>query len=139
MNPTLRKTFNLVTKTSLLNGFILAVFGQVVEASTCCNTPTVWTFKNLGEAPLSITCTLEKSPAWTGKPILMSTGVMKRGSSYEYRWASHWYSDGMGMIPGEWICKTADSKAALRFTTDWGENVSLGLKDGKLKVSGKTP
>jgi hypothetical protein len=139
MNPMLRKTVNLVPMISFFNVVMLALFGPVVEASTCCNTPTVWILKNQDKSPLSINCTLEKSPAWAGKPIAMSTGVIKPGSQFKHQWDRNWYSDGMGMIPGEWECKTSDSKAAVRFTTDWGENISLGLKGGKLKVSGKTP
>lgn len=139
MNPMLRKTFSLVTMIGLFTIVILAVFGPVVEASTCCNTPTVWVLKNKGKSPLPVNCTLEKSPAWAGQPIVMSTGVIKPGSQYKHQWDRNWYSNGMGMIPGDWECKTTDSKATVIFTTDWGENVSLGLKDGKLKVSGKTP
>jgi hypothetical protein len=137
MNPMLRKTVNLVTMISFFNVVMLALFGPVVEASTCCNTPTVWILKNQDKSPLSINCTLEKSPAWDGKPIVMSTGVIKPGSLYKHQWDRNWYSDGMGMIPGEWQCKTSDSKAAVRFTTDWGENVSLNINATKVTVVGK--
>jgi hypothetical protein len=120
------------------------VFASQAFAGTCCHVPTVWTIKNQDSAPVIVACQLEKSVAWTGKPIAMETGTIASGGVYEHTWGSDWYSDGMGMIPGKWICKikAPDNHGAeiasgkLSLATDWGENVTIVWKKEKLTVAG---
>jgi hypothetical protein len=122
----------------------VVVLSEVAMAGTCCNTPTVWNIKNLDKSPVTLTCSLEKSAAWTGKPISMSTGKIASGGTYKHTWSSAWYSDGMGMIPGSWVCRatnadgsTDSSSAPLAFTTDWGENITISWERSKGTVARK--
>lgn len=109
-------------------------------ADRCCNNPTVWTFKNLDRASVKLTCVLERSVAWAGKPITMETDVIKPGAVYKYTWDVSFYADGMGMLPGSWSCRPSDPKLAKglqpqKFTTDWGENVVVSWRKERLTVS----
>lgn len=109
-------------------------------ADRCCNNPTVWTFKNLDRAPAKLICNLDRSVAWAGKPITMETDVIKPGAVYKYTWDSNWYADGMGMLPGAWICRPSDPRLAKglkpqKFTTDWGENITITWRKSTLAVS----
>ena len=114
---------------------------SLAYAATCCNTPTVWTFKNLDAVAVSLTCKLEKSAAWKGDLISMTTGKMPPAHTHIHKWASEWYADGMGMIPGTWSCrpsdKADDSADTLTFSTDWGENVTITWNKSKGKVAKK--
>lgn len=118
---------------------------------TCCHTPTVWTFKNQDKLPVRLQCKLEKSSAWSGKPIMMTTGDIAAGAVYKHTWDSGWYSDGMGMIPGQWVCRVPTDKetkneankvagvesagATVVFSTDWGENVTISWAHSKATVA----
>lgn len=113
---------------------------QSVFADRCCNNPTVWTFKNLERSSLKLTCTLERSVAWAGKPITMETDVIKPGAVYKYTWDASLYSEGMGMLPGSWSCRPSDPKLAKglkpqKFTTDWGENITISWRKERFAVS----
>ena len=124
----------------LLGAAFLLLISSRLVAGTCCNTPTVWTIKNLDKTPVTLTCSLEKSAAWSGKPITLTTGVVAAGGTYKHTWDSGWYADGMGMIPGQWACRStgADSKVAsspLAFSTDWGENVTISWNNAKGTVA----
>jgi hypothetical protein len=78
--------------------------------------------------------------AWAGKPITMETEIIKPGASFKYTWDANWYSDGMGMLPGAWSCKPSDPKLAkgikpVKFSTDWGENVTVSWRKERFAVS----
>ncbi len=133
---------NLVKRIGMLAP--LAFLSHAAMAGTCCNTPTVWTIKNLDKSPVTLTCSLEKSAAWSGKPISMSTGKISAGATFKHTWSSAWYSDGMGMIPGSWACRAANADGnrdatseALAFTTDWGENIAISWERSKGTVARK--
>jgi hypothetical protein len=122
----------------------LVFLSQAAIAGSCCNTPTVWTIKNLDKSAVTLTCSLEKSAAWTGKPISMTTGKIAAGGAFKHTWSSAWYSDGMGMIPGSWACRASNddgsadaSSAPLAFTTDWGENITISWERSKGTVARK--
>jgi hypothetical protein len=100
----------------------------------CCNNPTVWTFKNLDKSPIKLACVLERSVAWAGKPITMETETIKPGASFKYTWDANWYSDGMGMLPGQWNCRSSNPKSAIKLETEWGENLSFEFRKGKLAI-----
>lgn len=132
--------------------FRLTIFSSLVWASAlaysagrCCHNPTVWTFKNSGRAPIKLTCILERSVAWAGDPIRMETETISPRGTFKYTWDTQWYSDGMGMLPGNWICRPTDNKLAkvlkpLKFTTDWGENKTLTWRSDRLTLSlGRAP
>jgi hypothetical protein len=131
------------TLTKFVCGATLSALSwQVFAAGRCCNNPTVWTFKNLDKYPIKLSCTLERSVAWAGKPIAMETETIKPGSSFKYTWDSNWYSDGMGMLPGAWSCKPSDPKLAkgikpVKFSTDWGENVTVSWRKERFAVSSR--
>lgn len=126
----------------ILFGFA-SLISSASMAGTCCHTPTLWTIKNLDKTPVELTCSLEKSAAWSGKPISMSTGTIAAGGSYAHTWDSVWYSDGMGMVPGTWACRVSGSKGTqadlstppLAFSTDWGENVTISWNKSKGTVA----
>lgn len=112
----------------------LGGYSWVAMAGTCCNTPTIWTFKNQDTVAVTLQCSLEKSAAWSGKSITMTTKQITPGSSYQHTWDPGWYADGMGMIPGQWVCKQSikdekttapGSPSVVAFTTDWGENIHI--------------
>ena len=113
---------------------------QSTFAGRCCNNPTVWTFKNLDKSPAKLTCTLERSVAYAGKPITMETEVIGPGGVFKYTWDSQWYADGMGMLPGDWSCRSSDLKTAkdikpVKFKTDWGENATIKWRKERFAVS----
>jgi hypothetical protein len=134
-----------VTTWKWLSGLLigLANVSQVVMAGTCCHTPTIWTFKNLDAVPVTLECRLEKSAAWSSKPLTMSTKNIAPGAHYVYTWDSGWYADGMGMIPGQWACKpvskddnaSAGTATQVAFTTDWGENITISWTRAKATVA----
>ena len=107
------------------------------DAATCCNTPTVWTYHNRDSRSVSLECKLEKSSAWSGKPLAISLPKLEAGKSHKHTWNSDWYADGMGMIPGQWVCKDVDNPkvAPLAFSTDWGENITVSWGGGKSTVA----
>ena len=122
----------------------LVFLSHAVMAATCCNTPTLWTIKNLDKTPVTLSCSLDKSAAWTGRPISMSTGKIAAGGTFKHTWSSAWYSDGMGMIPGSWSCRAVNANGqpdaastALAFTTDWGENITISWERSKGNVARK--
>lgn len=124
--------------------FVVILFYCSAEAwaATCCNTPTIWTFKNLDASPVVLTCALEKSAAWKGEKIEITTEQIEAKGSYKHTWNRGWYADGMGMIPGQWSCapKTGDAKSkptALIFSTDWGENVTITWNKSRGSVARK--
>lgn len=122
----------------LLITFVLSfnIFSNA-DAGTCCNTPTVWTLKNLTKNPVKLSCKLESSVAWSGKPILFETNVIAAHTSTTQKWGKEWYNDGMGMIPGKWQCKNASksSQEVLSFSTDWGENVIVLWKETQSSIA----
>jgi hypothetical protein len=133
---------SLVQRIGMLASMVFLT--EVAVAGTCCNTPTVWTIKNLDKSAVTLTCSLEKSAAWSGKPISMSTGKIAAGGTRKHTWSSAWYSDGMGMIPGSWACRASNadgsadvSSAPLAFTTDWGENIIISWERSKGTVARK--
>ena len=133
----------LIMAKLLLPAFCVALSAlswQVFAAGRCCNNPTVWTFKNLDRSPIKLSCTLERSVAWAGKPISMETEIIKPGGQFKYTWDANWYSDGMGMLPGQWICRPKDPQLVkvlkpLKFSTDWGENASIVWRKERLAIS----
>jgi hypothetical protein len=132
--------FKLILLGSVMSFFCLL---PALKAGTCCNTPTIWTFKNLDSVSVTLQCNLEKSVAWSGKPISMVTKPMAPGVTYKHTWDRGWYSDGMGMIPGQWVCRSTGGGApsmpvngdALNFATDWGENISILWSRGRATVA----
>lgn len=123
---------------AVLSAFLMSANAM---AATCCNTPTVWTFRNLDSLPVKLTCKLDKSAAWKGDPISMETSKISPRGTFKHEWSREWYSDGMGMIPGTWSCrpsgKPEQESAALVFTTDWGENVTITWNKSKGTVARK--
>jgi hypothetical protein len=118
------------------------VFSAQVFAATCCNTPTVWTFKNFDSSPVVLTCTLEKSSSWKGEKIEMTTKPIPAKGSIKHVWDAGWYADGMGMIAGEWRCSLPASDGKLKpstlvFSTDWGENVTISWNKSRGSVARK--
>lgn len=78
--------------------------------------------------------------AWAGKPITMETDLIKPGAVYKYTWDANLYADGMGMLPGSWSCRPSDPKLAKglkpqKFTTDWGENITISWRKERFAVS----
>ena len=121
----------------------LGGFSWAVMAGTCCHTPTIWTFKNQDTVPVTLQCSLEKSAAWSGKSITMTTKQSAPAATYQHTWDAGWYADGMGMLPGQWVCKPSakDEKATLgtpsvlAFSTDWGENITISWTRAKASVA----
>jgi len=114
--------------------FYMMTSSLCLAAGRCCNNPTVWTFKNLDKNPVKLFCVLERSVAWAGKPITMETEQINSGAIYKYTWNANWYSDGMGMLPGQWSCRSSNPKSAIKLETEWGENLSLEFRKGKLAI-----
>lgn len=121
----------------LLAGSLLLIPSLSFAAGRCCHTPTVWTFKNLDTVPVALTCVLEKSAGWKGDPVSITTGKIAPLHSYEHKWGPEWYSDGMGLIPGSWACRSDDPAGSepLKFATDWGENVMITWHKAKGAVA----
>jgi hypothetical protein len=118
------------------------LFAKQLQAATCCNNPTVWTFKNMDSSPVILTCSLEKSATWKGDKIEMTTAKIAARGTLKHTWDSGWYADGMGMVPGTWSCvpksMTANDKVtALVFSTDWGENVTISWNKSKGSIARK--
>lgn len=121
---------------------LLATFmSHEAFAAKCCNTPTIWTFKNTAKSPVTLSCALDSSSANPPSPVTMKTPSIAAGGSYEHSWGANWDNDGMGMIPGKWTCQNIDPKkpasktADVKFTTDWGENVVVTWKESELTVA----
>jgi hypothetical protein len=128
-------------KITFLTLCLLFLSGSLLGA-TCCNTPTVWTFKNMDSAPVSLSCSLEKSASWKGDKIEITTPTISAQGSHKHTWDAGWYADGMGMVPGKWSClpKSNSSKekvTALVFSTDWGENVTITWNKSKGSIARK--
>lgn len=64
----------------------------------------------------------------------MQTETIKPGGLYRHAWDSNLYGVGVGMLPGQWNCRSKDPKSELKFSTEWGENLSINFGRGKLVV-----
>lgn len=70
----------------------------------------------------------------------METEIIPPRGTFKYTWDTQWYSDGMGMLPGSWICRPSDNKLAkvlkhMKFTTDWGENKTLTWRSDRSNLT----
>lgn len=112
-------------------------------AAKCCNSPTIWTFRNMSKSAVNLSCSLDSSSAKPEAPVSLTTGVIAAGSNYEHSWGANWDNDGMGLIPGHWTCRNAATKGAasatVTFVTDWGENVAVTWKDSQPTVAKVDP
>lgn len=120
---------------------LLSLSANSHAAAKCCNTPTVWTFKNIAKLPVRLTCSLDSSPAAPVAPVTLSTDSIAPGGSFDHNWGPNWDNDGMGLIPGQWTCRNVETKGRLassttvKFSTDWGENVIVTWKDSEPTVA----
>lgn len=121
----------------LILALLTYMSSNAAMAAACCNTPTVWTFKNNTANEISLACTLDSSAAWTGSPIKMTTPKIAKSATYAHTWGSQWYSDGMGMVPGKWSCQDtkSTSKKPIKFSTDWGENITVQWNEGEATIA----
>lgn len=97
-------------------------------AGPCCNTPTLWTFKNGTQSAVKLSCELVSSSAWAASTsVSITTASIPAGENLTHNWGSDWYSDGMGLIPGKWSCRETgvSTKKPIVFSTDWGENITI--------------
>lgn len=114
-------------------------------AAKCCNSPTIWTFRNTEKSAVNLNCSLDSSSAKPESPLSVSIGPIAAGGTYEHNWGPNWDNDGMGLIPGHWTCRRVESKgvkaatATVTFITDWGENVVVTWKDSQPTVAKVDP
>ena len=117
---------------------LVSSISSTAAAATCCHVPTVWTFQNRDTRPVTLECKLEKSSAWSGKKdLVVNTPSIAPGKSFKHTWDRGWYADGMGMIPGQWVCRATESQKAapLAFSTDWGENITVAWTGSKAAIA----
>ena len=120
-------------------------FASEAFAAKCCNSPTIWTFRNTGKSAVNLSCSLDSSSAKPESPVAISTGTIAAGGKYEHNWGPNWDNDGMGLIPGHWTCRNVESKGVdaastiITFITDWGENVLVTWKDTQPTVAKVDP
>ncbi|MCX6124099.1 MAG: hypothetical protein NTV34_05035 [Proteobacteria bacterium] len=132
----------MFTAKSILSGALLLLSTPAISGA-CCNTPTVWTLKNASKSPISLSCKLISSTAAiSSQAVSIHSAEIAAGESFIHNWGADWYSDGMGMIPGTWSCQDArkpkDAGRApklVKFSTDWGENVSVIWQDESLSIA----
>ena len=130
---------NSILTTVCLAALTLSTSSISFAAGKCCNTPTIWTFKNAAKLPVKLSCVLESSTANPIAPVTVATDTVAPGASFEHNWGPNWDNDGMGLIPGHWTCKNTEAKggntASIKFDTDWGENVVVTWKDSEPTVA----
>ena len=107
-------------------GFLMSV-SALSSSAAAMSYPTKWHVQNQSGSTINLSCEGETVGAGLIKDL--RSLVVRAKSSTTYTWSDWYFNDGLGLNAASWFCRdNATNTVFDRFSTSWGEEVTLVIK-----------